>query len=286
MWLLVLCMLVMVFASLIAYGTRRWSKATQSLSRRLDAARMEPTTGQPAPTRYHVHELAGLPVPVQRYFRNVLRDGQPIIAAAGIELDGTLNLSATGARWKSFTSRQRIVIRRPGFLWDARVFMLPGIAVRVYDAYIAGKGLLRAEILGVFAVADLEGHGEIARGELIRFFAEMAWYPTALLPGQGVRWEAIDDRSANATIVDGPLTVTLCFTFNEAGLIESAYADARGAQIGKDLVLLPWEGRWSNYQVCEGMTVPFTGEAAWLRPEGRKPYFHGCISSLTYEFSP
>jgi len=34
------------------------------------------------------------------------------------------------------------------------------------------------------------------------------------------------------------------------------------------------------------MTVPITGEAAWMRPEGRKPYFHGTIRSLTYEFAP
>ncbi|HUG25440.1 DUF6920 family protein [Piscinibacter sp.] len=50
-----------------------------------------------------------------------------------------------------------------------------------------------------------------------RFFAEMAWYPTALLPSQGVRREAIDDRSANATIVDGRLTLTLVFRFNASG---------------------------------------------------------------------
>jgi hypothetical protein len=32
--------------------------------------------------------------------------------------------------------------------------------------------------------------------------------------------------------------------------------------------------------------VPITGEVAWLRPEGLKPYFRGAVTSLTYEFSP
>jgi hypothetical protein len=36
----------------------------------------------------------------------------------------------------------------------------------------------------------------------------------------------------------------------------------------------------------DGMTVPTTGEASWERPEGRKPYFRGTISLLTYEFGP
>jgi len=33
------------------------------------------------------------------------------------------------------------------------------------------------------------------------------------------------------------------------------------------------------------MTLPFTGEAAWIRPEGRRPYFRGTITSLKHEFA-
>ncbi|MDD5324799.1 MAG: hypothetical protein PHR71_05765 [Polaromonas sp.] len=287
LWLvLVLCLLALAAGGLSAYGSKRWTDTTRALTSRLEAARIDETAQSPSLARFDSRELEGLPAPVQRYFRAVLKDGQPVIAAVTLELAGTFNLSATGEQWKPFTSRQRAVIRRPGFLWDAQVSMLPGLAVRVVDSYIAGKGLLHAAVLGLFTVADLSGGGEIARGEFMRFFAEAAWYPTALLPSQGVRWEAVDDRSANATLVDSPLTLTLLFRFNDAGLIDSVRAEARGAMVGKEMVMLPWEGRWSNYQARDGMTVPFTGEVAWLRPEGRKPYFRGTVTSLTYEFSP
>ena len=287
LWLgLVLCLLAVAAVGLSAYGSNRWTDATRTLTRRLEAARIDEKVRPPSPALFDSRELEGLPAPVQRYFRAVLKDGQPIIAAVTVELAGTFNLSATGEQWKPFTSRQRVVTRRPGFLWDAQVAVLPGVPVRVVDGYIAGEGLLHAAVLGLFTVADLHGGGEIARGELMRFFAEMAWYPTALLPSQGVRWDAIDDASANATIVDGPLTLTLLFRFNEAGLITSVRAEARGAMVGKEMVKIPWEGSWSDYQARDGMMVPLTGEAAWLRPEGRKPYFHGTLTSLTYEFSP
>ncbi len=287
LWLvLVLCLLALAAGGLSAYGSKRWTDTTRALTSRLEAARIDETAQSPSLARFDSRELEGLPAPVQRYFRAVLKEGQPVIAAVTLELAGTFNLSATGEQWKPFTSRQRAVIRRPGFLWDAQVSMLPGLAVRVVDSYIAGKGLLHAAVLGLFTVADLSGGGEIARGEFMRFFAEAAWYPTALLPSQGVRWEAVDDRSANATLVDSPLTLTLLFRFNDAGLIDSVRAEARGAMVGKEMVMLPWEGRWSNYQARDGMTVPFTGEVAWLRPEGRKPYFRGTVTSLTYEFSP
>ena len=97
----------------------------------------------------------------------------------------------------------RFVTRRPGFVWDGRVAVVPGIAVHVHDAYIAGVGILKPSVLGLYPLADLRGEGEIARGELIRYFAEAAWYPTALLPSQGVHWEAVNNRSAKAILTDG-----------------------------------------------------------------------------------
>jgi hypothetical protein len=199
---------------------------------------------------------------------------------------GLFNMSATAEQWKSFSSWQRVVTRRPGFMWNARISMMrPGLAVRVIDSYIAGKGLLHAAMLGLFTVAKVEGGGEIARGEFMRFFAEAAWYPTALLPSQGVHWEAVGEHSVNASIVDGPLTLTLLFRFNDAGLIDSVRAEARGGMVGNKVVMTPWECSMSDYAVRDGMTVPITGEA-WMRPDGRKPYFHGTIRSLTYEFAP
>lgn len=287
LWIgLVLSLLAIAAVGLSAYGSKRWTESMRMLAGRLEAGRIDAKVRPPSPARFDSRELEGLPAPVQRYFRAVLKEGQPIIAAVTVELAGTFNLSATEERWKPFTSRQRVVTCRPGFLWDAQVSMLPGLAVRVVDSYIAGEGLLRAAILGMFTVADVRGGGEIARGEFMRFFAEAAWYPTALLPSQGVRWAAVDDRSANATIVDGPLTLTLLFRFNDAGLIDSFRAEARGAGVGKEMVMLPWEGRWSDYRSRDGMTVPLTGEVAWMRPEGRKSYFVGTVSSLTYEFAP
>jgi hypothetical protein len=281
------CALALAAFGLTAYGEHRWAATMLALHGSLEAAR---TVGQPVgtqpPTRYDARELEGLPAPVQRYFRAVLKDGQPIITAVTIDLSGTFNLSPSGEQWRSFTSHQRVATRRPGFLWDAKISMLPGVKVRVVDSYIAGHGLLHATVQGLYTMADLRGDGDIARGEFMRWFAEVPWYPTALLPSQGVRWEAVDDRSANATVVDGPLSLTLLFRFDEAGLIASFRAEARGGMVGGQMVMAPWEGSWSDYRLRDGVLVPSTGEVAWMRPEGRKPYFVGTVTALAFEFSP
>jgi hypothetical protein len=289
LWLgFALVALIAVAMGLRAVGTARWTALVSMHTRLLELGSVGAQDRLPAPTRFDAHELEGLPAPVQRYFRAVLTDGQPIIAAATIEMTGTINLSPTAEQWKPFTSRQRVVIRRPGFVWDAQVQMFPGVSAYVEDSYIAGQGRLNAKVLGLFAVADSHGDGEIARGEFMRWFAETAWYPTALLPSQGVRWEAVDDDSANATLIDGPIALTLLFRFNAAGLIASVRAEARGAGVGKDgvMVMLPWDCRLSDYQPQDRMLIPMTGEAAWIRPEGRRAYFIGHIRTLHYEFLP
>jgi hypothetical protein len=278
-----LLLLAVGWAGLAALGSSRWSQATQSLHSQLDAARVAP-----AKSRYDARELDGLPAPVQRYFRAVLKDGQAIIDGVTVRHRGTFNMGPDVDNWKPFTSTQKVVTRRPGFVWDGRVAMLPGLPVRVHDAYVAGVGILHPAILGLFDLTDLRGTGEVAQGELMRFFAEAAWYPTALLPSQGIRWEAVDERSAKATLIEGDLVLTMTFTFGADGLLEAIRADARGRTVGNTIMMRPWEGRMSNYQLRDGMRVPLNGEVAWLLPEaegGRKPYWRGEIVSISYEFA-
>lgn len=75
------------------------------------------------------------------------------------------------------------------------------------------------------------------------------------------------------------------FRFNAAGLITSFRAEARGGMVGDKLATAPWEGSWSDDRLVVGMQVPFTGEVAWLRPEGRKPYFIGTVTALAFAFA-
>ena len=275
--LLAFPILGVVAAVLILYGESRWKARTRAMRSRLDAARLPIE-----PKVFDIRELANLPAPVQRYFRAVLADGQPMVAAVSIEQTGKFNMRKAAARWMPFTSTQRIVNRRPGFDWDARITVIPGIQIRVHDAYVAGEGLLRAALFGLISMAHLRDRAELARGELMRFFAEAAWYPTALLPSQGIHWKSMDDRSAHATLKDGDLTITLLFRFSSDGLIDTVRAEARGRTPG---VSMPWQCRLWNYAIRDGMRVPLEAEAAWMTPEGAKPYWRGLITKSSYEFA-
>ena len=273
-----LLLVAVLFAGARLYGAHRWSASTQQSRARLDAAR-EPVW----PRTVDFRELEGLPAPVERYFRLVLEEGQPMVAGVSVRHTGTFNMGEDTDRWKPFASDQVVITQRPGFDWDGRVAMMPG--VRVHDAYVAGEGILNAAVIGLFPVVDVRGEGAVAEGELMRFFAEAAWYPTALLPSQGVRWEAVDDSSARATLTEGDISITMLYTFDERGLIETVRTEARGRTVGGRIVPTPWHGRFWNYQERGGMRVPLDGEVAWLLPEGEKPYWRGHITQIEHEFA-
>lgn len=266
-----------VGAGMKLYGAMHWNRATANLLERLETARSGKDAGS-----CDIHELDALPGPVQHYLRTVLPDDQRLIEAVSMSHEGRFNMAASGESWKPFTSTQRVVTQRPGFLWDAAVMMMPGLPVRVHDAYIAGTGLLQASLAGVYPLADMQPSAKLDQGELMRYLAEAAWYPTALLPSQGMRWEAVDDHTARATLTDGMLSVSLLFRFGADGLIATVSGE-RGRTVGRDIVMTPWEGRWSNYERRDGILVPLQGEVAWLTKEGRLPYWRGRLLALEYE---
>jgi hypothetical protein len=275
-----LAVLILAYAGVSAYGAWRWRQATHTLVAQLEQSR------QPAATaRYEAGELDGLPAPVQRFFRAALREGQPVVAAVELTHEGTFNTSDEDERWTPFVSRQRVITRRPGFVWDARIDMLPGLGVNVHDAYVAGEGLMDPSLLGLVSLGTQRGGGALAQGELMRYLAETAWYPSALLPSQGVRWEPVDDRSARATLADGDTLVTLTMRFGDDGLIETVTAAARARTVGDHTEMAPWLGRFWNYATRDGMRIPLEGEVAWLMPNGPKPYWRGTIRSVAYEFA-
>jgi hypothetical protein len=262
-----------------AYGSYRWNEETRLIRDRLAASKRD--VGAKV---FNVQDLENLPAPVQRYFRAALVPGQRMITAASIEHRGTFNMSETSEKWSPFESNQRVIMNRSGFDWNAVISMIPGIPVRVHDAYVAGEGILHAAVFGAITVASIRGTPEAAQGEFMRFVAESAWYPTRMLPSERVQWEAVDNDSARLTMTDGNLSVTLLVRFGADNLISSAKADARARTVGGKIEMTPWQGRFWSYARKDGILYPQQGEVEWLTREGAKPYWRGTVTSIRYEF--
>lgn len=162
--------LVAATAVAVLLGRRRWQRASLVRRETMRAACL------PLPGKfYDPSEIGALPAPVKRYFETALQAGQAMVATVRFSQQGQFRLNEKKNIWQPFQASQFVTMQPPGFDWDARIRMAPGVDVWVHDSYLLGAGSLRAAVLGLVTVADVRDTAASARGELLRYLAEAAW---------------------------------------------------------------------------------------------------------------
>lgn len=169
-------------------------------------------------------------------------------------------------------------VRDPGFVWRATGALAGIVPLQVVDSYVAGAGWLEARIAGAIPVASARGP-EIDKSEAMRFLAELAWNPDAMINASGLSWRPVDSRTVEVSMTTrgGPARVRLLF--DAVGDITGIEADDRPGAIGK--LPAPWIGRFSDYVRIGAYRWPRHGEIAWALPEGEFVYWRGEIVSVT-----
>ncbi len=266
-----------VAAVLLLWGRAGWHRYISNLVTEVKTA---------APTKVgHVNfdELDELPSPVQKYFRLVLKDGAPIINRTSLVQKGGFRPKPELKEWSTMEATQQFSSSPRAFVWNANIAMLPGVSIEVCDLYKDGKGSMRGKILSLFTLIDAKEQKELNEGALQRYLAEAVWFPTALLPSQGVSWSAIDEQRAKATVTDGNTTTSLEFTFNDSGEIVSAYTPERYREVSGTYEPTPWGGRYANYVDINGYLVPIECEVEWYLQEGVYTYFRATLDEIQYD---
>lgn len=255
---------------------RHWKAETKALSGELRGRRFSPLTSG----------LDDLPPPVARFLRVTLGEKPPLVLGARVVQEGEFRMSDAPDSWKPFSAEQVFRVSPPAFVWDARIRMMPGLPVLVRDSYHDGRGSMTAALLGLVPLANASGSSEIAVAALQRYLAEAVWFPTALLPREGVVWSPIDASSALATLTDSDsgISASLEFRFGVNGDVVGVYAPARNREVEGAFVPTPWEGVFRDHETRDGMRVPSFGEVAWILDGERRPYWRGRILDIVYEW--
>ena len=269
-----LAALIAAAVGLVLFNTLRVARLHDRLASDLVAG-----AKQDAGRRFEAADLEGLPDPVRRYFGAVLEEGQPYVRSVRLEQEGEFRLGDSARSWRPLEATQHYTVDPPGFVWSATVRVLPFVPVTVLDAYDHGSGVLRARLLSTVTVADVGPDEEMNEGELLRYLAEAVWFPTALLPAEGVEWEAVDDRSARATLEDGGNTASVTFHFDDRGLVERVTAE-RYRQETEDHA--PWTGHFRAYEERNGMSVPTEADVEWSLPEGDHSYWRADVVEMEH----
>jgi hypothetical protein len=274
--------LVVAGAAATAIGTYTWRRTTaRRFARLTDQMRLRRDSTAPP---FSADALGDLPPPVARYLRFALPNGRRRIRAARIRWEGEMRLRPN-ASWSPYTAEQHFTIAPPGFVWDADFRMIPLVPVRVRDSYVAGQGQMLGRLGGVVSVVNEGGTPEMGAGALARWLGEAVWFPTALLPGMGVTWAPVDDRTSRATVMDGATSVSAEFHFAPTGEVTGMTA-MRYRDVNGKGVLTPFQGRYDGFVRREGVMIPASAVVAWLLPEGRFDYWRGRPVEVSYDLVP
>lgn len=229
--------------------------------------------------------LNSLPIPVQKYFRYVLTDGQPFIKTTWIRQHGELKLSPKSNDWSTFKATQIISQNSVSFLWDAKINIVPLLHVRVMDSLVGENGEGNVFLMSAISIGSDKNKPELNSGALYRYLAEAVWHPTALLPQSGVIWESVDEYKAIAHFTKFNIPISLEFEFNDIGEVVGIYTEDRYGKFGDKYAKYPWEGRFSDYKEFNRIKIPTKGEVGWHLPDGWWLFWKGKIDDVKHEFS-
>jgi len=224
-----------------------------------------------------------LPATLQAYFKKVLPEKQPYIYFIELKQKAFLRMKEDSDEWHPLEAKQYFTTNPPGFIWDAKIKMASFVSVRALDMYKNGLGSFRGKLLSTFTVAEAKDAKELDTAELIRFLGESIWFPTALLPGKNLQWQAIDDHSAVAFLKDMGNKVKVVFHFNDVNEIYKVTTE-RYRSVGDSFQLTKWTGYFSNYKKMNGILIPTKARVEWNLPEGAFEYWKGEITEIKFYF--
>lgn len=208
--------------------------------------------------------ISPLPQAVQRW---ILRAG-----IVGKETPGKLIIAQRGMlrtkpeqRWMPFEATQYFSIDPPGFVWTAAITAAPGITIAGRDIYRGGRGQMVIKPLYLFEAANGSGK-EIDQGTLVRYLAEMAWFPQSALSPY-LRWQRINDNSAQVTMEYGGISASAIYAFTPDGDV-AGFEAKRYGNFGDVYKKETWLVKTTGYATFNGVRIGHKSDVIWKLAEG------------------
>jgi hypothetical protein len=244
-----------VCAAVASVNSRRFGRRV-----RIEASSLFERSARPPDTDGRLLAQA-LPPPVRRYLAKVL-PSDTSIQTVRLQHGGTFRPSFDGP-WLPIRGEQYFTADRPGFIWWGRVQLVPGLWIDARDRSVDGAGHMFVSAESTFTIADSAGPA-LDQGALLRLLGEMVWFPSAFLDDRYLRWTAIDEHQARATLEVNACRVSGVFEFGADDLPVRYSAERYRDLGGGRSALTPFAGRMSDFRRVDGVLVPFRMVALWV----------------------
>jgi hypothetical protein len=218
---------------------------------------------------------ADLPPLVARYVERNVPPG-PLPARVRFAQAGQMQLKP--GRWLRFEAEQEAATERVEFSWRARFPIAPLVALHVDDWYRAGDGALEVKLFGL-PLKRSQGV-DVARGEAMRYLAELPWVPHAFVANRELEWREVDANTVEvATTIVG--SRRRCASTSTTTATSSPLPRKTGRAPSERL---PCRLRSPASSATTSCSMGFGGRrsppSAWELSDGPFVYFRGRITSF------
>lgn len=251
-----------------AAGAALAGQSAWDFARRLDDLELELEESAPAEPR------ADLPPEVAALAARCGAKPERKVRFAHFAQTGQMWL-APGARPMDFEARQTVSSTAGGFLWRAGAG--PFGVVKVADYMVGKRAGLEVRAFGALTLAEEVGSPDSMRAEAIRYLAELAWNPDAILFNHAIDWTVIGERRLKAALGAGRARAEVVLELDGIGLIVGASAADRPRMEHGRFAPAPWRARCWDHAWMDGRMIPLAGEASWDLAGTEFAYWRGRV---------
>jgi len=224
--------------------------------------------------------IALMPPVVQKWLKRSGIIGKETIQTVHLYQSGQMR-TKPDARWMSFEAEQWFRIEDPGFIWKAKVSAPVGLKMIARDQYKDGKGHMLIKLASLIPVADVQNM-ETDQGSLLRYLAELAWFPSSALEPY-LRWEEVDSLTAKVTMTYGGIEASGICRYTQEGDMVSfearRYYDRKeGATLEDWFIEVDPDG----YREFAGIRIPAKSSVTWKLKEGDLRWLELEITEVKY----
>lgn len=238
----------------------------------------------PNPARFDPAMIADLPAVAQRFFGFAIKPGTPLYSVAEISMQGEFSLGSKAKPNYMVMRAQQILAAPHGFVWQLNA---GAGSMRISGSDVAedDNSWSRFWLLGFAPVARAGGNSDHLRSAFGRYVAEAVfWTPTALLPGEHVLWQSIDESTVRVTLTHMGLEQAVDLSVDASGkLSKVAFQRWSDANSTKEYQLQPFGGYLSDYKEFGGFRLPTSIEAGnFFDTEEYFPFFKVTVTNIHF----
>ena len=223
--------------------------------------------------------LFDLPPIVQKWLTNSGVIGKPLTSNVHLVQELQLKMKPEQSEWNKGEAEQYFTVQPPAFNWSITTRISSILKVVGRDKFEKGNGEMTIRLFSLIPVANAKNHKKVNQAALQRYLAEIVWFPSASLSSY-IRWEALDDYSAKATMEYNGTSGSGEFYFDKKGnfkkFVAMRYQDSNASRPTE------WTVIATKTEERHGTKIPVECEASWELENGKWTWLKLKIVGIQY----